>query len=35
MLRALGAAWSSITCYYLGSTAGGQKKSELPIKNKP
>lgn len=32
LLGSLGTAWTSIIAYYFGSTAGGQKKSELLAK---
>jgi len=35
LLGSLGTAWTSIISYYFGSTAGGQKKSELLVKNRP
>ncbi|KDB62697.1 hypothetical protein AZ15_3760 [Bordetella bronchiseptica A1-7] len=35
LLGSLGTAWTSIIAYYFGSTAGGQKKSELLSKAKP
>lgn len=35
LLGTLGGTFSSIIAYYFGSTAGGQKKSELLAKNKP
>lgn len=33
LLGSLGTAWTSIISYYFGSTAGGQKKSELLAKS--
>lgn len=35
LLGTLGGTFSSIVAYYFGSTAGGQKKSELLAKTKP
>lgn len=35
LLGTLGGTFSSIIAYYFGSTAGGQKKSELLAKTKP
>ncbi|MNK70359.1 hypothetical protein D3C87_897770 [compost metagenome] len=35
LLGSLSTAWISIISNYLGSTAGGQKKSELLAKTKP
>lgn len=35
LIGSLGTAWTSIIAYYFGSTAGGQKKSELLAKTGP